>query len=90
MFYAGAAEETLERRAVVMWGSPRYAHFHTCGDHNPGEVLLSIIDPTIVLDGQTYWRGGRFLFLERDGVRALPEKYPGFEPAFEHRMVVGI
>ncbi len=90
VFYSGAAEENLERWAGVMWGSPRYAHFHTCGDYNPGEVLLSIIDPTIVLDGQTYWRDGRFVFLERDGVRALLEKYPGFESAFEHRTDVGI
>ena len=41
-------------------------------------------------DAGRYWRDGRFVFLERDGVRALLEKYPGFESAFEHRTDVGI
>jgi len=90
VFYSGAAEDNIERWAGVMWGSPRYTHFHSCGDYSPGEVLLSIIDPTIEIDGKTYWKDGRFIFLEWDDVRSMLDDFPGFGQAFEPRLDVGL
>lgn len=87
--YAGRAEDDLARWGSVAFGSPRYTHFHTCGD-NPGEICWSLFDATISFDGTSYWRDGRFVFLDRPEVRALLSAYPGAERAFEMRWDIGL
>jgi hypothetical protein len=88
-FYAGRADDNLARWGIVAFGSPRYTHFHTCGD-TPGEICWSLFDTTISFDGTSYWRDGRFVFLDRPEVRALLSTYPGAERAFEMRWDIGL
>ena len=90
IFYSQPADDDVERWNGVMHSHPRYAHFHTCGDYNPGEIVVPIIDPTIYIDDEVYWDGGRLVFLERDEVRALLKEFPGVEDAFEMRMDIGL
>jgi hypothetical protein len=73
-----------------MFASPRYLHFHTCGDYAPGEIAWSVIDTTVTLDGTPYWQDGRFVFLDREEVRALLADFPGCETAFEMRTDIGL
>ncbi len=89
-FYPYPPEENLTKWANMVFGSPRYTHFHTCGDYAPGEISWPLIDATVSFDGEDYWRDGRFLFLDRPEVRALLDKYPGAARAFEMRTDIGV
>ncbi len=89
-FYPRPAEENIERWGGIAFASPRTTHFHTCGDSAPGEIAWSVIDATITLDGETFWKEGRFVFLEWPDIRALLDDYPGAEDAFEMRRDIGL
>jgi hypothetical protein len=69
-------------------------HFHTCGQHAPGEISLNVIDPTILLDGVTVWdsgvlrleniKGGKDLLDASNELRTLfsePENQCGLGPS---------
>jgi hypothetical protein len=89
-YYDGAARDNIDRWGNVMFASPRYLHFHTCGDYAPGEIAWSVIDTTVALDGTPYWQDGRFVFLDRPEIRTLLADYPGWEAAFEMRTDIGL
>lgn len=54
------ARDYPERWGGVAFGNPRILHFHTCGAYAPGEISWNVVDPTIVIDGVTYWENGIF------------------------------
>jgi hypothetical protein len=89
-YYDGAARDNIDRWGNVMFASPRYLHFHTCGDYAPGEIAWSVIDTTVTLDGTPYWQDGRFVFLDREEVRSLLADFPGCETDFEMRTDIGL
>lgn len=89
-FYPRPAAGELERWGGVSFGSPRYLHVHTCGDYAPGEIAWSLFDATVLIDGETYWQDGRFVFLDRPEIRGLLDDY-GLPPdALEPRHDIGI
>lgn len=89
-FYPRSAAENLERWGGVSFASPRYLHFHTCGDYAPGEIAWSLFDATVEIDGRAYWREGRFVWLEWPEIRALIADYPGGDALFDMRCDIGI
>ncbi len=89
VFFNGCAEDDIEKWADMVFGSPRYTHFHACGTA-PGDVAISLFDTTVSLDGEDYWRCGRLAFLDRPHVRELLGRYPGAERAFDIRRDIGI
>ena len=89
-YYPRPAKDGLERWGGVSFGSPRYLHFHTCGDYAPGEICWSMFDATVEVDGEAFWTEGRFAFLERPENRALIEATPGAGALFEPRTDIGI
>lgn len=89
-FYPRPAESDLERWGGISFGSPRYLHFHACGDYAPGEICWSLFDATILIDGEAFWKDGRFTFLERDENRTLIDATPGAEPLFLPRLDLGV
>ena len=88
-FYHGSAEDNLEKWSDLVYGSPRYTHFHACGK-NPGDIAISLIDATISFDGEAYWDSGKFAFLDKPHVAELRNQYPGSENAYEMRWDIGI
>ncbi len=58
--YPWDMRDNYERWGGAAFGNPRILHFHTCGAYAPGEVSWNVIDPTIVVDGTTYWESGAF------------------------------
>ncbi|WP_171173308.1 hypothetical protein [Ruegeria sp. HKCCD8929] len=82
--YPWDMRENFERWGGSAFGNPRILHFHTCGAYAPGEISWNVIDPTIVIDGVTYWERGVF-HAERlpDGPEILG-KYPCAAALFEH------
>ena len=89
-FYPRPALQDLERWGGVSFGSPRYLHFHTCGDYAPGEIAWSLFDATVRIDGETWWDRGQFTWLERPDNRTLVARYPDAEDIFEMRTDIGI
>lgn len=88
-FYAGRAQDNVEKWSDIAYGSPRYTHFHVCGGA-PGDIAISLIDATVAFDGEAFWQAGRFRFLERADAIALAKRYTGGESAFEMRYDIGL
>lgn len=89
-FYDGRADDDLERWGSVSFASPRYLHFHTCGDYAPGEIAWSVFDPTVSVDGTEFWKNGVFVWLERADNAELIAQYPGAECLYTMRRDVGV
>ena len=47
-FFSQPIENDFERWCALSFGSPRYLHFHTCGDEPPGEVAWSLFDLSLI------------------------------------------
>ncbi len=88
-YYRGEALAEIEKWGDLVFGSPRYTHFHMCGK-NPGDICASVFDATISLDDEAFWEDGRFTFLDRPEIQVLRERYPGCGNAFEMRRDIGI
>ena len=58
--YPWNLRDNYERWGGAAFGNPRILHFHTCGAEAPGEISWNVIDPTVVIDGITYWDKGVF------------------------------
>ena len=56
--YEGCCEDDPDLWSNTVFGSPRFLHFHTCGDYPPGEICWMIEAPTIVADGRAIWQDG--------------------------------
>ena len=89
VFFNGRAEDDIEKWADMVFGSPRYTHFHACGT-DPGDVSISLFDTTVSFDGEDYWKCGRLAFLDRPEVRDILGRYPGAGRAFEMWCDIGI
>jgi len=85
-----SADEHLDLWSALSFGSPKYLHFHTCGDEPPGEVAWSVFDPTVFIDGSAYWENGEFVWLQRADNRTLIESYEGTHYLLEPSLAIGI
>lgn len=74
------AESDMDTWSALSFASPRYLHFHTCGDEPPGEVAWSLFDCSVRIDGKMYWQAGEFVWLQRDIAKQLIEKYAAQHP----------
>lgn len=87
--FAGPIERDLARWNATSFASPRYLHFHTCGDTPPGEIALSVFNPTVRVDDRIYWENGEFAWLRRQDNRELIARYPGAECLLERAAEIG-
>ncbi|MGI9488295.1 MAG: hypothetical protein ACR2RF_20930 [Geminicoccaceae bacterium] len=81
-FYPLPAAHNPARWSALAFGSPRYLHFHVCGDHPPGEICWTVIDPTIKLDGISAWQNGRLALAETQEAKAILQNYQDGLAAF--------
>ena len=79
-----------ERWLLIAHNNPRMAHFHSCGNFNPGEVTLPIIDPTIEFDDTAFWQDGKLAFLEREDVRSAISQHADVDAFTARRTELGI
>ena len=84
-WYDQRVADSLTRWGTVAFNSPRYTHFHTCGDYPPGEISPVLIDATITFDDEILWQDGRFAFLDRN--TAVDQD--GFDATFRFRADIG-
>jgi hypothetical protein len=71
------------RWSNTVFTSPRFLHFHTCGENPPGEICWMVLDPTVIIDGVALWEGGR-LYPERfASTNAVLDYAPELAAAFK-------
>lgn len=79
------------RWSALAFGSPRYLHFHVCGDEPPGEICWTVIDPTITFDGMPAWLDGRLALAEIEEAKAIVRRYRDGPAAFaEPSLEIGL
>lgn len=88
-YFCGTASDDIENWGDVVYGSPRFTHFHACGA-DPGDICISMFDATITFDGEPFWDAGRFSFLDRDDLQQLKSAHPGADAAYDMRWDIGI
>jgi len=88
--YTGNADVNLEDWGAISFASPRYLHFHTCGDVPPGEIAWSIFNPTVFVDGQCFWESGQFCWLQREDNIALINETVGAQCLLGESADIGI
>lgn len=88
-FYKNNPEEDIERWGDMVYGSPRFTHFHACGS-DPGDISIMLLDATISFDGVEYWKDGHFIFLERPEIAGILSEFKVDKEAFEMRWDIGI
>ena len=65
-----------DRWSNTMFASPKYLHFHTCGDYPPGEICWMLKNPTIEIDANALWDNGFLRVREFDSTKNCLEKWP--------------
>ena len=76
--------DSYEKWGGAAFGNPRILHFHTCGAYAPGEISWNVVDPTIEIDGVTYWQDGVFHADRLPGGAAVLARYPCAAALFAH------
>lgn len=80
----------FEQWCALSFGSPRYLHFHTCGDEPPGEIAWSLFNCTVFIDDEPYWKNGQFIWLNRADNRELVSQHTGAEILFDPSLSIGV
>ena len=81
--YPWDMRENFERWGGAAFGNPRILHFHTCGTYAPGEISWNVFDPSIEIDGITFWEDGIFHADRLPGGREILDRYPCAGALFE-------
>ncbi len=89
-WFDGEADDNLERWGAISFASPRYLHFHTCGDIPPGEVALSVFYPTVYIDDELYWQRGEYVWLHRPDNVDMIDQVDGASILLEPSLNIGI
>ena len=56
--YSNSVEENPDRWSNTIFPSPKYLHFHTCGNYAPGEICWMIANHNIKIDTVPLWENG--------------------------------
>ena len=84
------ATQSLEQWMLLAHGNPRILHFHVVGEKIPGEISATVVDATVMLDGEVVWDRGRLRIFDAEDYRALMIRWPGSERAFEQAANIGV
>nr|WP_319563594.1 hypothetical protein [uncultured Rhodoferax sp.] len=88
-WFAGQAKDDLLRWGNVIFGSPRYTHFHMVGS-DPGDICGSLFDATISFDCEVLWRDGQLVFLHTEEGQALATEHGVSLESIEASPSIGI
>ena len=89
-FFHEDPDQQVEEWGAISFASPRYLHFHTCGDIPPGEIAWSIFNPSVWIDGCLYWEDGEFIWLQRQDNAALIHATEGAACLLESSLDIGL
>ena len=81
-YYNKPIEENPDRWSNTIFGSPKYLHFHTCGDYPPGEICWMIENPSITIQDIPLWENGNLMLKNFEETRYLLEKWVDLKKLF--------
>ena len=81
-YYNKPIEENPDRWSNTIFGSPKYLHFHTCGDYPPGEICWMIENPSITIQDIHLWENGNLMLKNFKETRSLLEKWVDLKKLF--------
>ncbi len=82
VFYNHKPEINPDRWSNTLFASPKFLHFHTCGDYAPGEICWMIENPSIFVDGKSLWHDGVLRPEIFDKSKDCLEKWPDLQKLF--------
>ena len=56
--YNNSIHENPDRWSNTVFASPKFLHFHTCGNYAPGEICWMILNHTVKIDGEKLYENG--------------------------------
>ncbi|MBL4890944.1 MAG: hypothetical protein JKX91_03780 [Rhizobiaceae bacterium] len=74
--YLASAAENPDRWSNTVFTSPKFLHFHTCGNYAPAEICWMVLDPTISIDGIKLWEGGQLQPARFPDSKVVLEQWP--------------
>ena len=80
--FAGRAADDPDRWSNTVFTSPRFVHFHTCGNAAPGEICWMVLDPTIRVDAAALWENGALCLDRFSETRECLERWPCLQKLF--------
>jgi len=83
--YNHPIEDDPDRWSNTMFGSPKYIHFHTCGNYAPGEISWMIENHNITVDGKPLWDKGRLMVNNFDETRICLDKWNDLIELYENQ-----
>jgi hypothetical protein len=83
-------QQDLRQWEDISFASPRYLHFHTCGDIPPCEIAWSLFNPSVTIDDEAVWRDGQFLWFRRPDNLALLKQSPDGDALLRQSADIGI
>lgn len=89
-FFPGNAEDNMDTWSALSFASPRYLHFHTCGDEPPGEVAWSLFNCDVTVDNKPFWQNGNFCWLNREDNKKLINRFPQASMLFDPSLPIGL
>ena len=81
-YYNKSIEENPDRWSNTIFGSPKYLHFHTCGDYPPGEICWMIENPSITIQNIPLWENGNLMLKNFQETSSLLEKWVDLKKLF--------
>ena len=81
-YYNKSIEENPDRWSNTIFGSPKYLHFHTCGDYPPGEICWMIENPSITIQDVPLWENGNLMLENFKETRPLLDKWVDLKKLF--------
>ena len=82
--YADLADDDPDRWSNSIFTNPRTLHFHTCGNHPPGEICWMVIDHTLRVDGKSLWLNGQLCVDDFDPTARCLADWPELRRLFEN------
>lgn len=84
MYYDESMNKDPSRWSNSVFTSPRFLHFHTCGQTPPGEICWMVLDPTVMIDGVALWEDGRLHPERFTGTNAVLDFAPELAAAYNN------
>ena len=83
MKYEQSIADDPDRWSNTIFASPKFLHFHTCGNYPPGEICWMIENPTIQIDETPLWDNGVLKVKDFIPTMACLKKWPELKELYQ-------
>ena len=81
-YYEDNINDNPDRWSNTIFGSPKFLHFHTCGNYAPGEICWMVENHSIYIDEKPLWKDGVLMFNHFEETRECVSKWVDLQEIF--------